>query len=486
VLLSRTTLPRLGLALALASCLAAGSLVLGRGAAAGPVDERPNVVVIMTDDQDYASLRVMDRTQRLITRKGVKFTRHYATFPLCCPSRASYLTGQYAHNHGVRDNKLPNGGVRVFDDSATSVVALDAAGYETAWIGKYLNGYPGLARENPTYIPPGFDRWFAGVNTRMFNWSVDDEGTIRRFGHEHREYQTDVYTRQARRFIEQTAVVGTPFFLTLAPAAPHGEPSRTREPNPRPAPRHRDVFSNVGLPKTASFNERDVSDKPTYVQRRARLDPGARERVRSRLRARLGSVLAIDDMVAGVVEELREDGEMQNTYVFFTSDNGYLGGEHRLVGKDVLYEESARVPLIVRGPGIPARRKHESPTGNIDLAPTIYEIAEASAATTPDGVSLLPVATDPGVQTGRGMLLSDRAGSEGVQDGRFVYIENPTQNGTEFELYNLDDDPHQLDNLHLLDQPNVRPGLPPALEERRDELADLLDDLRGCQGSGCN
>ncbi len=481
------------LRLGLAAVVAVGAAGLGLahgGAAAGPVDERPNVVVILTDDQDARSLKVMEQTRNLLVKRGVKFSRHYATFPLCCPSRASYLTGQYAHNHGVMDNNLPDGGFLKFDDSATSAVSLAAAGYQTAWIGKYLNGYPPYARSNPDDIPDGITRWYAGLTSRMFNWFVNDDGEIAKLERSAENYQTDVYARESRRFIRGSLATGQPFFLTVSPLAPHGEPKRSDDPNPRPAPRHKGAFEHEPLPKPRAFNEADVDDKPSFVRDQEPLDSQYRQRLRDRYRARLASLLAVDDLVAGVVEELRESGALRNTYIMFTSDNGYLLGEHRLSGKTQLYEESAKVPMIIRGPDLPDGAKHEQPTANVDLMPTILELAEASALAPVDGASLLPVAQNPEADTDRVVLLENRR-SSAVEDGRYVYVEHDSvdEGGVdEYELYDLQRDPRQLENLHIVDAAAVRPEVlsqRPELFGIRNALADRLDDLRDCQGAGC-
>lgn len=479
-------------AFALAACLASALIIAGGGeTAAGQADKRPNIVVVMTDDQDYRSLRVMPQVRSLLGRHGVKFTRSYATFPLCCPSRVTYLTGQYSHNHGVRNNKLPDGGFPVYNEapaaSANAAVALQANGYKTAWIGKFLNGYPNYGRQFPKDIPDGFDHWMAGLGLRMFDWALNANGRIIRFGRKDSDYNTDVYARKGKQFIERSAPKERPFFLTLGPGAPHGEPSRDKQPNPRPAPRHKGTFKREPLPKPPSFNERDVDNKPEFVRRADRLDADDRVRIRDRYRARLESLLAVDDMVGKVVRTLREAGELRNTYIIFTSDNGYLQGEHRLTGKTVLYRESAQVPLIIRGPGIPRREKHEGLTANVDLAPTIYDISGTSPLLPPDGTSLLPLAENPDGGPARTVLLENRR-SNAVITSRYSYAEHELEDGggvEEFELYDLNRDPYQLENWHVLDAPQVRPDAPGGLGEVRDDLADRLDDLRGCAGAGC-
>jgi N-acetylglucosamine-6-sulfatase len=463
---------RLRIATLVALALVAGLAATDRDAVAEGGQERPNFVVIMSDDQEADSLRAMPQTRRLLARHGVKFTRHYAVFPLCCPSRATYLTGQYPHNHGVTANR----GFLDFDDTSTSVVALHRAGYRTAWMGKYLNGYPSYARKHPNDIPAGYSRWFAGITGRMFNWVVNNDGRLQRLDGP-RNYQTDVYTRQGRRFMRQSMKADKPFFLTLAPLAPHGEPKRSEYPDPRPAPRDEGAFAHEPLPKPESFNEANVSDKPKFVRNHDRLDRATRLKLRDRYRSRLASLLAVDDMVGAVVRDLRRAGELRNTYIVYTSDNGFLLGEHRLAGKTFLYEESAQVPMILRGPGLEDGGEHRQPTGNIDVAATIYDATGVLPLTPPDGVSLIPAAKNPDAITGRRIVLENRR-STGIEDGRYVYIEHEYDDDEvvdEIELYDLASDPLQLTSLH--DDPDYN-----AIQ---NDLADALDDLRNCAGSEC-
>jgi arylsulfatase A-like enzyme len=478
---------RLGVAGLVAICVAAGLIGARSDAVAGAGAQRPNVVVVMSDDQDTDSMRVMKQTQRLLVRQGVSFTRHYATFPLCCPSRAAYLTGQYAHNSGVTGSR----GFLELDAGTTSAVALRQAGYRTAWIGKYLNGYPSYARKHPHAIPQGYSRWYAGITGRMFGWVVNDDGRLKRLENTPRNYQTDVYTRQGQRFIRQSVTARKPFFLTLAPLAPHGEPKRSDYPDPRPAPRDEGRFRHAALPKPKSFNEADVQDKPKFVRNRDRLDRPTRLKLRDRYRSRLASLLAVDDMVARIVGLLKRAHELRDTYIVFTSDNGFLLGEHRLTGKTLLYEESGKVPMIIRGPGLEEGAVHAQPTGNIDVTATIYDAVGVEPAVEPDGVSLLPIARHPEKKTGRHLLLENRR-STGVEDGRYVYLEHDYDDdkaADEYELYDLIADPLQLENLHLTHAPQVRPAVlakRPGLAGRRDELADELAALRACAGASCN
>ncbi|MGI8806189.1 MAG: sulfatase family protein [Thermoleophilaceae bacterium] len=452
---------------ALASLLVAWVLVVlsapnaGQEAVAQP-GPRPNIVVVMTDDQDAQSVRVMDAVRERLRHHGTTFKNFFATFPLCCPSRATFLTGQYAHNHGVRDNGPPDGGYERFEDSGTVAVSLARAGYRTGYIGKYLNGY------HERRIPPGWGDWHVLTEAGMFDYELNDNGRIRNYGSKPRNYQTDVFARKAAHFIQSGSRQSRPFFLTVSPYAPHSEGKQP----PRPAPRHRNRFRNARLPKPPSFNERRVSDKPAFVRRLPRLDRDAQRQLRDLYRGRLRALLAVDDAIERIVRELRETGELDNTLLIFTSDNGYLLGEHRLVKKTKLYEESARVPLIMRGPGIPEGETRGQVTGNIDLTPTILDAANADPRRVVDGISLFPLAQSAGVESGRDILLENHS-SSAVRTRRHMYAEHP--NG-EFELYDLTADPFQLNSRHR----------DPRLALTRSRLEQRLRQLRNCAGSSCH
>lgn len=447
----------------------------GDQATAGP-GKRPNVVVVMTDDQDAKSLRVMGAVKRQLQRKGTTFRSSFATFPLCCPSRATFLTGRYAHNHRVLSNTPPEGGFEAFRDKRTLATSLKRAGYRTGWVGKYLNGYGARRTGRPRYIPPGWDEWRAPVRrpNRLYGYTLNENGRLRDYGSKPRDYQTDVLARKATRFIRRSARRSRPFFLTVAPSAPHSESGgllKTGTRNPRPAPRHKDRFRQARLPRPPSFNEADVSDKPSFVRGRPRLDQEDRRKLTLRYRGRLASLLAVDDAMARIVRELREARELDRTVIIFTSDNGFLLGEHRLRAKTALYEESVRVPLIVRGPGFRRGANSTQPTGNIDLAPTIFDLSGAKPPGVVDGRSLLPLARDPSVGADRAILL-ENAKSTAIRTRRFMYAEHA---GAERELYDLVVDPFQLRSRHQ----------DPAYRRAREELADRLGSLRDCSGKAC-
>ena len=454
----------------------------GATEANGRREKRPNVVVILTDDQNEASVRVMRKVEHKLRDEGTTFENFFATFPLCCPSRATLLTGQYAHNHGVLSNRPPSGGYEAFDDSDTLPVALKDEGYRTGWVGKYLNGY-GKRDGDRTEIPAGWDDWYAPVNeteSRMFGFKLNENGRTRRYAKRPRNYQTDVFARKATRFIRESRD-REPFFLVMATGAPHGERGRTRYPNPRPAPRHRGRFKHVPLPRPPSFNPRDVSDKPFFVRERKVLGGKRRTRLEERNRARLGSLMAVDDAVGRIVRTLNEEDELRDTLVIFTSDNGFLLGEHRLGGKNRrfwLYEELAGVPLIMRGPGIPKDSKRWQITGNIDLVPTILDLAGAEPARVLDGRSLLPLLRDRHRAARRAVLLETEspARARAVRTRDYMYAEYGRPGGEiERELYDMRADRFQLKNKDRN----------PKLEKTRQKLARRLEVLRDCTGHEC-
>jgi N-acetylglucosamine-6-sulfatase len=482
---------RLATAAALAALATlAGVLGAGGGDAVAGSRNQANVVIVLTDDQDAASLRVMRDLKRKLGRRGANFRRAYAVYPLCCPSRATILTGQYPHNHGVLDNGGPEGGVGAFNESTTVATALQDDGYRTGYIGKYLNGYPALAREDPEAArPPGWNRFFGMVDAGQYEWSINANGTLRRYGREPNDYQTDVLRRLAGDFIRQrSGRRKPPFFLMVGTNAPHGEKGRKfSDRNPRPAKRHLGEFERVRLPDKPSFNESDVSDKPPFL-RVPRIKGKGRRELRDRYRGRLESLLSVDDLVTGLLRDLRREGELGNTLFIFTSDNGWLLGEHRLERKRLLYEESARVPLVMRGPGVPKGVKRKHLVGNIDLAPTIYDVTGVSApgSLAPDGVSLLNVLDNPRDFASRDLLLENfHIGSgdgvgKAVRTQDAVLIEQRVDGTTYGELYDLDPDsggydPYQLENQY--ENPDYA-GV-------RGQLENRLDQLRNCQGNGC-
>jgi arylsulfatase A-like enzyme len=476
------------LALALAAvvvvAVVAAALVWLRSDAAEPSADQPNIVVIMTDDQTLESLRVMPHVDELLAAQGVTFDASVVSFPLCCPSRATFLTGQYSHNNGVRANSPPNGGYEAFESQGTTFpVALQDAGYDTVHIGKYLNGF---GTTEPAEPPPGWTEWHGAIDPtsyRYFGFTLMEDGG--EWTYDDDEYQTDVYTDLATEIIRERAGEDAPFFLNVAYLAPHANvPEDAPAVTVReaiPAPRHALDLAEEPPLATPSVDEADVSDKPRAIQRLPRLSADLQAKVASAYQRYLETLLAVDEGVEQIVGALEASGQLEDTVVVFTSDNGFIFGQHRIpTGKIWLYEPSIRVPLIVRGPGIPAGESRRSLVANVDLAPTILDLAGATSRRVMDGRSLLPLIRDGDDRPDERAVLLESGGSPdparrnfGLRTAGYAYFELATG---EVELYDLTADPDQLEN---------RAG-DPALAATERELAARLDRLRDCAGADCD
>lgn len=461
--------------LLLAAALGGGAAP-SEGATSAP---RPNVVVVMSDDQTVESLRVMSNVNALIAREGATFANSFASFPLCCPSRATFITGQYGHNHTIMGNAPPQGGYdKLAPTHANTLPAwLRTAGYHTIHIGKYLNGY---GRQRPTEIPAGWAEWYGSTDPstyRFYGYTLNENGRLVEYGSSPQEYQADVYTAKAVDAVRRLAPQAQPFFLSVAYLAPHsGGPREPDDPRnqatPVPAPRHKDRFASEPLPTTPAFNEADVSDKPAAIRRRPLLRAPRIAGITENYRQRLESLLAIDEGVAAIVRALADAGELDNTLIVYTSDNGFFHGEHRIpAGKVQVYEPSVRVPLLLRGPGVPRSVTLLQAAVNADLAATILDAADARPGRTLDGISLLAVARDRGRFTGRDVLLETPSYSA-IHTPRYVYVEYGTG---ERELYDLFTDRHQLASKHA----------DAAYAAVRAQLAQRLARLRTCVGAVC-
>ena len=446
------------------------------------LQRRPNVVVFMTDDQTLESMRVMRNVNRLLGRKGTTFTQAVVSFALCCPSRATFLTGQYAHNHRVLSNVAPFGGYGRLDHSTTLPVWLRRSGYHTVHVGKHLNGY-GLAR--PKEIPPGWSEWYGAVDPstfRYFDFTLNENGTLVRY-RKRTDYQTDVLARRASEVIRRRGPLRQPFFLYVGLVAPHsGAPRELDDPptmkTPAPAPRHRDHFLFEPLPASPSFNEFDVRDKPLGIRRRPTLREFQIGAVTEAYQQQLESLLAVDEAVARVVTALGRSGDLQRTLIIFTSDNGYFHGQHRIpAGKVFLYEPAIRVPLVMRGPGIPAGARVNDLVANIDLAPTIADAANAKPLRIVDGRSLLPLLR--GIRPAPRSILIEAPWSD-VPRQVFTAVRTPTHLYAHYgsgdqELYYLAADPDEMTSLHA----------DPTQAAVIADLSGRLEWLETCAGATC-
>jgi arylsulfatase A-like enzyme len=443
---------------------------------------RPNIIVIMTDDQTLESMRVLPATQALLADQGTSFTDFIVSDPVCCPSRATYLTGRYAHNNGVVDNVPPDGGFARLDDAETLPVWLQRAGYWTASVGKYLNGW---GSEGDIEPPPGWDRWYGLIDPTTysyFGFEVSDDGERVTFPES--AYSTDTLATEVVRIIGARAGADEPFFLSFTPLAPHvaqpeddagTSPSGLSLNTPEPPPRHAGRFDGEPLPEPPSFDQADVSGLAEEIQV-PRLSSERRAIIENFYQRELETLLSIDEAVQSIVSALAATGELDSTVIVYTSDNGFFHGEHRIpLGKFFLYEPAIHVPLIVRGGPFEAGAEVSALTANVDLAPTILDLAGAQAGRTLDGRSLVPLAETPTWSDDRAVLLENqRRGrrSLGVRTSAFKLIEYPTG---EQELYDLRTDPDEMTNL--VDDP--------AYGTRLTDLERLLTELDSCAGADC-
>jgi arylsulfatase A-like enzyme len=498
----------------------------GRHAKLPSASERPSFVVIQTDDQTLDSLyevvyaggiptSVMPNTLALIAGRGISLSRYYIPYPLCCPSRVSLLTGRYSHNNGVRGNVQPNGGYFGFSyrgaNNHNIATWLKQVGYRTIHIGKFLNGYGDEPYDNGATVPPGWDAWHttlkADTNHYFYGYTLNNNGVIegpygdsgswdtREYGKRDDFgcpwapldgapclYESDVFSRIAAEEITGTAP-DRPFYLQLDYTAPHGDFRRPA--GPEPATRHYNTFQGVRAPhdRSEGLNEGNVFDKPRFIREAPSLSPTELRTYRIYYEKQLESLRSIDEGVKLIVDTLGSLQRLRNTYVIFTSDNGFFFGEHRLIGgKFLAYEPATHLPFLMRGPGITPGTVSGELAANIDVAPTILELAHATADKSIDGRSLVPYITDSTLRTRRPILFEsfvetndvEAGGAEpsattkkarasvsarptaeasitappkdyiGIRLGPYKYIEWPSG---EKELYDINKDPNELNNI---------------------------------------
>ena len=442
---------------------------------------KPNLLVIMTDDLETDDLKALPSV-RLLAQQGTTFGNSFVGYSLCCPSRATYLTGQYNHNNGVLSNAAPDGGFGRLDHTNTLPVWLQAAGYHTTHIGKYLNGY-----ESPSFrttVPPGYSDWqgLAIGTYRMYDYSINDNGLLMPYGTAPADYQTDVLANRAVAAIRERLPSSQPFYLKFSPLAPHasGAIAGHDGQGPDPAPRHRGAFADEPLDVGPAYDEADVGDKPASIQQLPRISAQARAGIDTRNRRRLASLLAVDEAITRMVGELSTAGELDQTIIVFTSDNGWQEGEHRVVqGKVRVYEPSIRVPLIVRGPGFAAGAVVPAMAINVDLPRTLAAAAGAVPGRVQDGLDLREVASGSQRALARPLLnetgvpgISNRNFHQAIRTGTHKYVEHASG---ERELYDLRSDPDEL--VNVVNDPPLA-GTLAQLEAR-------LEVLKTCAGESC-
>ncbi len=475
-----------------------------------PKENRPNIVFVLVDDLDLKlnSIDYMKNLQELMVAQGTTLDDFLVSTPVCCPSRSTILRGQYTHNHQVYNNTEPNGSFVKFKETgngdSTLGVWLQAAGYRTALMGKFLNGYP--YSDDRLYIPPGWSEWVSPAKKTPYggyDYVLNENGSLVAYSPEKVNYFTDVLSLKANDFIQRAAADDVPFFIYIAPFAPHAPAT--------PAYRHIDLFPSVTVPITPSFNEADVSDKPGNMSFNPLLSSGQILILNQRYRQRILSLQAVDEMMAELIKTLEQTGQLDNTYIIFTSDNGFHLGQHRLFeGKSHLYEEDITVPFIVRGPGIPEGRSvADTLAGNVDIASTISDWAGVVPPSFVDGTSFASTLISGSVNSTdqrQAYLLEVYSGtdpddvevlvnkpSDNILQSTFRFPSNGTQPLTPVysglrtnqykyveyadgfvELYDLLEDPYELENI-----------AGSANKQLLENFSSQLKDMSTCGGSSC-
>ncbi len=498
--------------------------------------QRPNIVMIYTDDLDAtlldANLQLFPNYRSLVEH-GTTFRNSFVVDSLCCPSRATMLRGQYDHNTGVLGNSPPHGGFERFyalkRERSTIATWVHDAGYATGFFGKYLNGYPHTAGSK--YVPPGWDDWVSpssGTPYQEYNYVLNVNGRQERHGDAPDDYMVDILGDHGVEFIERYAGK-KPMFAVVSTYAPHLPAT--------PAPRYKGSVPGLRAPRTPSFDEADISDKPAFVRDQKLLSDKEISALDGIYQNQVESMRAVDDVIGRVVDKLRATKQLDETYVIFASDNGYHLGDHRLrAGKLTAYEQDIRVPFVVRGPGVPAGRSVDAMVANTDLAPTFAALAGVKAPSFVDGRSIVPLLHGKTPDQWRQVVLVERSDADvrlaitkalraatttttapsqtrsaptgSTTTTSTTALENPDEpepvgnegdnasliigftpgykalrsvdqlyvewDSGERELYDLRKDPHELDNLAS--------AAPPTL---LDALHDRLVTLTHCKGESC-
>lgn len=386
-------------------------------------DKRPNFLVIISDDQRYDTMQYMPQTQSKIFDQGVTFSHGYISTPLCCPSRVSILTGMYAHNTKVRTNGVKN-------ENRTLIEDMKAKGYYTGLVGKYLNSWDGSAR-------PEYDFWvsyFKGESPY-----IDPDLNVNGVWREHIGYITDILGTYSMKFVEDAVGQRKPWILFYTPIAPH-DPSV-------PDTKDLGLFPDLAPNRPPNFNEADVSDKPLWLQQKEALTQDEIQTLDQYRRNQILTLVSLDRAIGRLLDRLEEKGELDNTFILYISDNGKFWGEHRITSKNSFYEEAIKVPFAIRYPPLISKPYVEDRVvANIDIAPTIYELAKIPIPKNVDGLSLVPLLK--GTNDWRESLLIEGWPPRGIfaalHTGRYVYAETI---GDRAEFYDLDLDPYELNNL---------------------------------------
>jgi N-acetylglucosamine-6-sulfatase len=462
-------------AASLAAIVAVVAIAWGpAGSTAAPA--RPNVVFVLTDDLAWNLVRYMPHV-RDMRRRGVTFTRYFVTDSLCCPSRASIFAGRFPHNTRVFTNQPPDGGYQVFrnrrGERSTFATSLRRRGYLTGMMGKYLNGY----QSSSLVVPPGWSEWDVGGNAYAnFNYNLNENGRLVHHGARPQDYLTDVLAAKGSAFINRAATAGKPFILELATYAPHAPFT--------PAPRHAGGFPGLTAPRGPAFNAANTNP-PGWLAGRSPLRPRAIRRIDNRFRMRAQAVQAVDDLIGTIESTLAGRGLADDTYIVFSSDNGFHMGEHRLrQGKQTAFDTDIRVPLVVVGPRVARGRTIRSLAQNVDLRPTFSRLGGARVPRSVDGRSLVPFLRGKRVRRWRRAVLIEHHGPD--LRGPDRQSDNPTTyaalrlkgatyveyRGGDREYYNLSRDPNQLNNVYNR-----------LSRRKRTRLHRMLRRLQRCRGA---
>ncbi|KAI7896354.1 alkaline-phosphatase-like protein [Mucor mucedo] len=470
--------------------------------------KKPNIVFIFTDDQDYRldSLNYMPNVQKYLVNEGTMYKNHYATIAICCPSRVGLLRGQYAHNTNITDVSPPYGGYNRFNTLKLGddylPLWLQKSGYNTNYIGKLMNQYSVNNYNDPT--PKGFDYQEQLVDpyTYVYNtavFSVNGEAPV----YYKDAYQTDIVHAKTRAALKRVQAQDDPFFLWVAPMAPHGQfeignDGSMKTSSPVPAARHAHLFKDVQIPRTPHFNPETQVKTASYWKELEKLNATLVEEFDETYRNRLRALQSVDEMVGTIFEELEKSGELDNTFVIYSADNGYHLGQHRaLPGKCTNMEEDINVPFIVRGPGVEKGKTSELVSAHHDLAPTFVALA--------GGDQYIPSWVDGGVIPLTKALKNHRkhiskesfavefwSEYQMAENYDNMQVKGPNTYKTlrvisedynymytvwctgEHEFYDLKKDPYEMNNLY--DQANIQ------LVNRLDAL---LIVLKSCRAETC-
>lgn len=432
------------------------------------VSDKPNIIVVMSDDQRFDSMRQMPITNEKLGGKGVTFQNAYIPTPLCCPSRTSFLTGLYSHNTGIWRNNPPEGGFESFhDDASTIAVMLQDAGYRTGLFGKYMNGY-----HKSEYVPPGWDSWYALNKGNYYNYWMNENGKNVKYGYEPKDYSGTVIQKKAIDFIKNMKASAKPFFMVVTPNNPHGDSGRNidEKEGARPAPVDEENCEVGSYDRPPNFNEEDISDKPSFIKGRPQFTSAEVARIDEFHATQDCSLKSLDRMVGSLIDAL---GPKRNNTIFvFYSDNGYAYGEHRNKAKNCLYEECIHVPLIISFPRVTEDRKVSDglTSANIDVTATLLDYAGVKTSKKIDGKSLRPIlsAQKDGIRDAVLLEVNNNETASknyGIRTKEYKYIENGTG---ETELYDLVKDPYELVNVTNI----------PAYAQAKKELHTKLSAMK--------